>query len=58
MLYLLMEESLKIRLEHERRSGYILGLKIARGVARINKFISPLIIYFLEEPLKLWPIDS
>jgi hypothetical protein len=31
-----MEESINKRLEHERRSGNIPGLKIARGVRRIN----------------------
>jgi len=36
MLNVLMEESQNIRLEHERRSGNISGLEIARGVRRIN----------------------
>jgi hypothetical protein len=36
MLYVLMEESLNRILEHERRTGSIPGLKIARGVRRIN----------------------
>jgi hypothetical protein len=36
MLYVLMEESLNRRLEYERRTCNIPGLKIARGVRRIN----------------------
>jgi hypothetical protein len=36
MLYVIMEESLNIRLEHERATGNIIGLKIERGVRRIN----------------------
>jgi hypothetical protein len=36
MLYVIMAETLNRRLEHERATGNIPGLKIARGVRRIN----------------------
>jgi hypothetical protein len=36
MLYVIMEETLKRRLEQERITRNISGLKIARGVRRIN----------------------
>jgi hypothetical protein len=36
MLYVIMVETLNRRLEHERATGSIPGLKIARGVRRIK----------------------
>ena len=36
MLYVIMAETLNRRLEHERATGNIPGLKIARGVRRLN----------------------